>query len=128
MRYADHVTLLAGSANELQILLNRTKVASRERGSQLNVEETKVMLLSKNRNQEDLETALERETVDITKDLKTLVAITTDNFDDTKGIRRRIATAKHATVSLNMIWKDKSIRKRTKKRLQRSLVVGLLAD
>ena len=37
LRYTDDVALLAGSANELQELLNRTHVASRKRGLKLNV-------------------------------------------------------------------------------------------
>ena len=52
LRYAIDV-LLAVSAHELQELLNRTQVASRERGLKLNVERTKVMSISKNSNQEE---------------------------------------------------------------------------
>ena len=122
LRYADDVALLAGSANELQEILNRTQVASRERGLKLNVEKTKVMLISKNSNQEDFEITLEGETIEIVKEFKYLGTLINDNYDDTKEIRRRIAIAKHATVSLNKIWKDKSISKRTKIRLLRSLV------
>ena len=106
LRYADDVALLAGSANELQELLNRTQVASRERGLKLNAEKTKVLLISKNNNQEDFEIALEGETIEIVKEFKYLGTLMTDNYDDTKEIRRRIAIAKHATVSLNKIWKD----------------------
>ena len=125
LRYADDVALLAGSANELQELLNRTQVASRERGLKLNVEKTKVMLISKNSNQEDFKITLEGETIEIVKEFKYLGTLITDNYDDTKEIRRRIAIAKYATVSLNKIWKDKSISKRTKIRLPRSLVFAI---
>ena len=49
-------------------------------------------------------------------------ALITNNYDDTKEIRRRIAIAKNATISLNMIRKDKSISKNTKIRQLRSIV------
>ena len=39
-------------------------------------------------------------TVEVVKGHKYLGALITDNYDDTKGIRRRIAIAKHATVSI----------------------------
>ena len=99
LRYADDVALL-------EELLNRTQVASRERGLKLNAEKTKVMLISKNNNQEDFEIALEGETIEIVKEFKYLGTLMTDNYDDTKEIRRRIAIAKHATLSLNKIRKD----------------------
>ena len=66
MKYAA-VAILAGSANELQELFSRTRVASREQGLMLNLEKTKVMLITKNRNQEDFEIILEGEKVEIVK-------------------------------------------------------------
>ena len=67
LRYTDDVALLAESADELQELLNRSQAASRERGLKLNVEKTKVMLISRNSNREDFEKALEGETIEIVK-------------------------------------------------------------
>ena len=58
---------------------------------------------------------------EIVKEFKYLGALITDNYDDTKEIRK-IAIEKLATVSLSKIWKDKFISKRTKIRLLRSLV------
>ena len=55
----------------------------------------------------------------IVKEFKYFGAIITDNYEE---IRRRIVIVKHATVSLNKIWKQKSISRRTKIRLPRSLV------
>ena len=103
-------------------------MASIERGLKLNVEKTKAMLISKNSNQEYFEITLEGETIKIVKEFKYLGTLITDNHDDTKEIRRRIAIAKHAVVSLNKIWKDKSIGKRTKTRLLRSLVFPIATE
>ena len=107
---------------QLQELLNRTQVASRERGLKLTVKKTKVMLTSKNSNREDFEITLEGETVEIVKEIKYLGVLITDNYDDTKEIRRGIAIANHATFSLNKIRKDKSTSKWAKMRLLRPLV------
>ena len=114
LRYADDA---AGSADELQELLNRARVASRERRLKLNVENAKVMLINKN-NEEDFEFTLEGEAVQIVKEVRYLGALTTNNYDGTKEIRR-IAIAKNVTVSLSKIWKDKSISKKTNIRLLR---------
>ena len=94
---------LCEHSNELQELLNRTQVASKKRGLKLNVENTMVMLISKNSNQDDFEITLEGETVEIVKEFKYLSALITHNYDDTKEIGRRIAIAKHATNSLSKI-------------------------
>ena len=79
------------------------------------------MLISKNSNQEDFEITLEGETVEIVKEFKYLGALIIDNYNDTKEMRR-IATTEHTTVIFNKIWKGKSISKKTKIRLLRSLV------
>ena len=88
----------------------------------LNVDKTKVMLIDKNNNEEDFEITLEEETVEVVKEFKYLGALITNNYDDTKEIRRRIAISNNATISLNKIWKDKSISKIIKIRLLRSIV------
>eukprot|EP00794_Sanderia_malayensis_P019307 gene19307-21231_t len=80
------------------------------------------MLIDKNNKEEDFEVTLEEESVEVVKEFKYLGALITNNYDDTKEIPRRIAIAKNATVSLNKIWKDKSISKQTKIRLLRSIV------
>ena len=102
-RYADDVASLARCAEELQELLNRIREASGERGLKLNLDKTKVMLMDKNNNEEDFEITLEEETVEVLKEFKYLGALITNNYDDTKEIRRRIAIAQNATISLNKI-------------------------
>ena len=88
----------------------------------MNVDKTKIMLIDKNNNEEVFEITLEEETVEVVKEFKYLGALITNNYDDTKEIRRRIAIAKNATISLSKVWKDKSISKKTKIRLLRSIV------
>ena len=97
-------------------------MASRERGLKLNLEKSMVMLINKNNNKEDFKITLEEETVEILKEFKFLDSLTTNNYDDTKEIRRIIAIVKISTVSLTKTWKDRSISKKTKIRLLRSIV------
>ena len=54
-----------------------------------------------------------------------LGSLITDNYDDTKEIKRRLCIARNAMVSLTKIWKDKSISLRMEKRLLQSLVFSI---
>ena len=48
-----------------------------------------------------------------------------DDYDDSKEIKRRIAIAKNAMISLVKVWKDRAISITTKKRLLKSLVFSI---
>ena len=72
LSFADDVALFARSANGLQELLNRTQVASKDRGLKLNVAKTKVMFIAEKNNQDDFEITLEGERVEIVKEVKDL--------------------------------------------------------
>ena len=54
-----------------------------------------------------------------------LGAMITENHDDSKEIKRRIAIAKSAMISLVNVWKDRAISVTTKKRLLKSLVFSI---
>jgi len=51
-----------------------------------------------------------------------LGAMITENYDDSKEIKRRIAITKNAMIALEYFWKDRAISITTKKRLLKSLV------
>ena len=86
------------------------------------MDKTKVLFIDKNNHEEYFGITLEEEMAEVVKESKYFGALITNHYDDTKEIRRRIAIAKNATISLNKIWKDKSISKNTKVRLLRSVV------
>ena len=54
-----------------------------------------------------------------------LGALITNNYDDTKEIRRRVSIAKNVTLALSNIWKTRSIFLNTKKKLLNSLVLPI---
>ena len=56
------------------------------------------------------------------KEFVHLGTLITNNYDDTKEIRRRLCIARSAMVSLINIWKDKSITITTKKRVLHILI------
>ena len=56
-----------------------------------------------------------------------LGAVLTNSYDDTPEIKRRIAIATNAAVSLTKIWKDKRISLTMKKRLLPSLVFSIVS-
>ena len=49
----------------------------------------------------------------------------TGNYDDSKEIKRHIAIAKNAMISLVHVWKDRAIPITTKKRLLKSLAFNM---
>ena len=51
-----------------------------------------------------------------------LGAMSTENYDDSKEIKRHVAIAKNAMISLFNVWKDRAISITTKKRLK---ILGL---
>ena len=129
LRYADDVVLIAGSMNELQELVNRVRVASFQFGLALNASKTKVIKICRFGNQiineREFITLNDNENIENVREIVYLGSLITDNYDDTKEIKRRLCIARNAMVSLTKIWKDKSISLRTKKRLLQSLVFSI---
>ena len=78
------------------------------------------MEVTKAPNDENL--IVDNQSVENVEDFNYLGATFTNKVDDTKEVRRRIAMAKTAMISLTNIWKDRSISERTKKRLLQALV------
>ena len=124
LRYADDVVLIAASMTELQELVDRVKTESERSGLFLNVKKTKVTKIRKNPDIDDNDShiTVDNDAVENVTDFTYLGATFTDNYDESKEIRRRIGIAKSATTALSNIWKDRSITLATKKRLLNSLV------
>lgn len=69
--------------------MNRTQLANRNGHKQ-----DKVSVNNQDQDEEDFEILLEGEKVEIRKESKYLGALTTNNYDETKEIRRRTAVIK----------------------------------
>ena len=128
LRYADDVVLIANSMDELQDLVNRVKESSLQFGLALNSNKTKVMKRVKNnQNTKDADHIIvnNNEIIENVKEFVYLGALITNNYDDTKEIRRRLCIARSVMVSVTNIWKDKSISITTKKRLLHTLLFSI---
>ena len=128
LRYADDVVLIANSIDELQDLVNRVKESSLQFGLALNSNKTKVMKIVKNnQNTTDADHIIvnNNKIIENVKEFVYLGTLITNNYDDTKEIRRRLCIARSAMVSLTNIWEDKSISITTKKRLLHILVFSI---
>ena len=96
LRYADDVVLIANSMDELQDLVNRVKESSLQFGLALNSNKTKVMKIVKNsQNTKDAEHIIvnNNEIIENVKEFVYLGTLITNNYDDTKEIRRRLCIA-----------------------------------
>ena len=128
LRYADDVALLAGSLEEMQDLLTRVQDTSESAGLFLNVSKTKVMIVGeepcegRGEINNDSNIQVNGEVIEVVHHFSYLGTMVTDQCDDSPELKRRLAIARNATVSLSTIWKNKSINRTTKIRLLRSLV------
>ena len=112
---------------ELQDIVNRVRDSSLQFGLKLNASKTKVMKIGKNNLNGEAEHIIidNNERIENVDEFVYLGALITNDYDDTKEIRRRLCIARNAMVSLTKIWKDKSITISTKKRLLQSLVFSI---
>ena len=123
LRYADDIVLIAGSMQELEDLVTRVKVASEQAGLMLNTQKTKVMKMAGDPdNMEMRDLAVNGEVIETVDNFIYLGANFTNDCNDSKEIRRRLAIARSAVVSLSNIWKDRSITLQSKIRILHTLV------
>ena len=96
LRYADDVVLIAGGMEELQELVNRVSKASFQFGLALNLSKTKVMkICRKGKNDEELKfITVNSKRIENFKGFIYLGSLITNNYDETKEIRRRLYNAK----------------------------------
>ena len=126
LRYADDVVLIGGSMDELQNLVDRVHEASSQAGLYFNTRKTKVLKTIRvpMRNEQD-NILVNGQDIENVKNFVYLGAMITENYDDSKEIKRRIAIVKNAMISLVNVWKGRAISVTTKKRLLKSLVFSI---
>ena len=117
LRYADDIVLIANSFPKLQELVDRVRAESEKAGLFLNAKKTKVMKVLRQaaEGEEHQNIWINGEKIENAKRFTYLGADLTNSYDDIPEIKRRIAIAKNAVVSLTKIWKDKGISLITKR-------------
>ena len=123
LRYADDIVLIAGSMKELETLVTNVNLASEQAGLKLNSQKTKVMKVTG--DQETIEMrdlVINGENIETVENFIYLGANIKNDCNDSKEIRRKLAIARNAVISLNNVWKDRSIGLETKIRILNTLV------
>ncbi|XP_063613390.1 uncharacterized protein LOC134786664 [Penaeus indicus] len=92
----------------LETPVTRVKLASEQAGLMLNTQKTKVMKMAGDpENIEIRDLIVNGEVIETVKKFIYLGAIFTSDCNDSAGIKRRLAIARNAVISLSNTWKDR---------------------
>ena len=121
LRYADDITLMAESEEELKSLLMKVKVESEKVGLKLNIQKMKIMASG-------LITSLEidGETVETVSDFIFLGSKITADGDCSHEIKRRLLLGRQVMTNLDSIFKSRDIPLPTKVRLVKAMVFPMV--
>ena len=109
LRYADDTTLMAGSEEELKILLMKVKEESGKVGLKLNIKKMKIMASSPITSCQ-----IDGETVETVSDFSFLGSKITADGDCSHEIKRRILLGRKVMTNLDNILKSRDITLPTK--------------
>ena len=117
LRYADDITLMAESEEELKSPLMKVKVESETVGLKLNIQKTKIMAFSPIASWE-----IDGETVETVSDFIFLGSRITAGGDCIHEIKRRLLLGRKVMTNLDSIFKSRDITLLTKVRLVKAMV------
>ena len=112
LRYADDITLMAESAEELKSLLMKVKEESEKVGLKFNIQKTKIMASGPITSWK-----IDGETVETVSDFIFLGSQITADVDCSHEIRRCLLLGRKVMTNLDSILKSKNITLSTKVRL-----------
>ena len=114
LRYADDITLMAESEEELKSLLMKVKVESQKIGLKLNIQKTKIMASGPITSWE-----IDGETVETVSDFIFLESKITADGDCSHEIKRHLLLGRKIMTNLDSILKSRDITLSTQVRLVR---------
>ena len=117
LRYADDITLMAESEEELKSLLMKVKVESEKVGLKLNIQKTKIMASGPITSWQ-----LDRETVETVPDFIFLGSKITADGNCSHDIKRCLLLGRKDMTNLDSIFKSRDITLPTKVRLVKATV------
>ena len=120
-RYADDITLMAESEEELKGLLMKVKVESAKVGLKLNIQETKSMAFSPITSW-----AIDWKTVETMSDFILGGSKITADGDCSQEIKRRFLPGRKVMTNLDSIFKSRDITLLTKVRLVKAMVFPMV--
>jgi Reverse transcriptase (RNA-dependent DNA polymerase). len=125
IRYADDTAVLADSAEDLQLLLNRLMREENDLGMKINTTKTKVMVISRNPNLQANITIYGKPIEQVAR-FKYLGCWLTDNLDPDLEIRTRIEMARATFLKMKTLLADRSLRITTRLRFVKCYVYSVL--
>ena len=117
LRYADHITLMAESEEELKSLLMKVKVESEKVGLKLNIQKMKIMASGPITSWE-----IDGETVETVSDFILGGSKITADGDCSHEIKRRLLLRRKVMSNLDSIFKSRDITLLTKVCLIKAMV------
>ena len=117
LRYADDITLMAESEEELKSLLMKVKVEREKVGLKLNIQKTKITASGPTTSWE-----IDGETVETVSDFIFLGSRITSDGDCSHEIKRRLLLGREVMSSLDSIFKSRDITLSTKVHLVKAMV------
>ena len=121
LRYADDISLMAESEEELKSLLMKVKVESEKVGLKLNIHKMKIMASGPITSWE-----IDWETVETVTDFIFLGSKITADGDCSQEIKRCLLLGKKVMINLDSIFKSRGITLPTKVRLVKAMVFPLV--
>ena len=120
LRYADDTALCGKSPQEINNIVHKVNDAGRKRLLKLNARTTKLMVVGDENTNVSID--VDGETIDKVNSFKYLGAIKTSTGSCSEDIKARIGRTKKATMELDIIWKDRGIRKELTMKLVKALI------
>ena len=117
LRYADDITLMAESKEELKSLLMKVVDGSEKVGLKLNIQKTKIMISGPITTWE-----IDGETVETVSDFIFGGSKITADGDCSHEIKRRLLLGRKVMINLDSIFKSRDITLPTKVRLVKAMV------
>ena len=118
LRYADDITLMAESEEELKSLLMKVKAESEKVGLKLNIQKTKIMASGPITSWE-----IDGETVETVSEFISGGSKVTANADCSHEIKRRLLLGRKVMTNLDSMFKSRDITLPTKFRLVKAVMV-----
>ena len=117
LRYADDITLMTESEEELKSLLMKVKEDSEKVGLKRNIQKTKIMASGPITSWE-----IDGEAVETVSDFIFLCSKITADFDCSQEIKRRLLLGRKVMTNLESMFKSRDITLPTKVRLVKAMV------
>lgn len=124
LRYADDTVLLAGSADDLQLLLNHVNTTSNKYGLCMNVRKTKFMVVSRERVEATVRIA--GKLVERVQSFKYLGCCVNEKWSFDQEVRSRIEQARAAFFRMRGVLCNRNLALKTRIRLLKCYIIPVL--